>query len=591
MLKKIFILLIFSSNALAKSQPENVIYSDFCKKGYHETYKKLPTPKAFSYSRDKTGRDLCNWSYGGSNIEKLKKDTMKLCTDSVMTSPCHIIDINGKFIAKKGQYSYITAPDNTPLNEKEVTALIKKAKPTIIGNCFPFFKNYLKDKGHKSFSYSLDANGNYACGKSFGSMTEKMSQKATIQSCKENKLKRAKKAPMNSCKIYAIGNKIIAKEGIFPKYKAPDNTPLSPKEKTALLQKTNKIINGNCAPFFEKYLDYDGYKAFSYAQDNDGKLSCGQQVQQSTQKQANEAAMNFCNNDRSKFQLQSPCKLFAKGNKVLLSSKDYEIKQKQKAPLVKSNNTIGTFIVYKNYNALAQRAVNKTAKVLNHKIRTENNYNPDKKYTIIDSYVEMKYFVTPDNTLKSQLNEKSSYNNKAAFLKVSKGHYIYSAADLACNHIYIKPYENKDMRTFSKVLTMIPTKIKGMRVSRDEKKCQKAARDAAKKARDLGQVIKITDSNNKEVFFEIISTEKKKFDKALFSTGKESQSINEMLKQSMETAMQGAVYNKLIKFIDKTDKLSNERKNTIKKEAKKAFNNGSIMEYMKKLNKMNPNKN
>ncbi len=484
-------------------------------------------------------------------------------------------------------FANITAPDDTPLSEKKIDMLMQDAKPTIIGNCFPFFKAYLQSKGHKSFGYSLDADGKYACGNSYKNQTEKISKEGAIKACNDNKLKRGENRPENICKIYAIGNKIVAKEGDFPKYKPADNTPLSPKEKTAILEKANKLIKGNCAPFFEKYLSYDGYKAFGYALDSDGKFCCGQQSFQGSQKLADEGSMRFCNKDHAKYNLQSPCKLFARGNKILLSSEDYEVEEKQKLPFVESNNTKGTFITYKGFHTLAQRAVDKTARVLNHQIRTENN-NSDKKYTIIDTYAKMKYFVSPESTIESKLGEKSSYNKKASLLKVSENHYIYSAADVACNHIYIKPYESEDMKTFSKQMTMIPTKIEGMMVSKDEKKCQKAARDAAKKVRELGQITKIMDKDNSELFFEIKIIRQKEFDKALFRTGEKSQSVDELLKEGMDTAMHQVVYEKLIMFVDKTDKLSDEKKKTIKKEAKKALDDGTIIEYMEKLNKMKP---
>lgn len=493
------------------------------------------------------------------------------------------------FLLPLVSYASIT-PENRPLSSKEITNLMKKAKPVILGNCYPFFEAYLKAKGHKSFGYSLDADGKYACGNSYRNQTEKISKEGGIRGCNDNKLKRGENAPKSSCKIYAVGNKIVAKEGDFPKYTPADNTPLNPKEKTAILQKSSKIIKGNCAPFFEKYLSYDGYKAFGYALDSDGKFCCGQQSQQGTQKLADKGAIRFCNKHHAKYHLKTPCKLFASGNKILLSSKDYEVEKKQKPPFVESDNTKGTFIVYKGFHTLAQRAVDKTARVLNHQIRTENNYNPDKKYKIVDTYKEIKYSVNPTSksTYESKLNEKSSYNKRASLLKVSKGHYIYSAADVACNHVYIKPYESEDMKTFAQEMTMIPTKIEGMMVSKDEKKCQKAARDAAKKVRKLGQVTKITDKDNSEIFFEIKTINEKEFDKALFSTGEKSQSVDEMLKQSMDTAMHQMVYEKLIKFVDKTDKLSDEKKETIKKDAKKALDDGTIMEYMEKLNKMKP---
>lgn len=76
------------------------------------------------------------------------------------------------FLLPLVSYASIT-PENRPLSSKEITNLMKKAKPVILGNCYPFFEAYLKAKGHKSFGYSLDADGKYACGNSYRNQTEK----------------------------------------------------------------------------------------------------------------------------------------------------------------------------------------------------------------------------------------------------------------------------------------------------------------------------------------------------------------------------------------------------------------------------------
>ena len=74
------------------------------------------------------------------------------------------------------------------------------------------------------------------------------------------------------------------------------------------------------------------------------------------------------------------------GDFTPLVSKNNNDEKKQKAPLAENSNTKGTFVTYKGFYTLAQRAIDKTARVLNHKFRIENNYNPDKKYKIVVTF-------------------------------------------------------------------------------------------------------------------------------------------------------------------------------------------------------------
>ena len=50
-------------------------------------------------------------------------------------------------------YASIT-PENRPLSSKEITNLMKKSKPVIMGNCYHFFEKYLGYDRYKAFGYA-----------------------------------------------------------------------------------------------------------------------------------------------------------------------------------------------------------------------------------------------------------------------------------------------------------------------------------------------------------------------------------------------------------------------------------------------------
>ncbi len=331
MIKKSYLLLLLPLITFASVKPENILLSPFCQKGYHNTYKSLPSPKAFSYSRESdTGQDLCNWSYGNATVEEAKTAAMKNCTDSVMKSPCYIIAVDDKFTAKKGQFSPISIPDNASLSQTQLSKLKSEAKTQIAGTCLPFFEKYLAKKGHKAFGYSLDEDGKFACGDMANHWNLDNSKKEALKGCKNHKNLLGKNAPLSPCKLYAVGNTIVAKKGDFAKFTAPDDIPLSDSEKKAIMIEAKKSIIGNCLPFFEKYLNNKGHKSFAYAIDPDGKFSCGQGSKYTSQKKANKSALKYCAEGDLKKHPKSPCKVFATGNKILLSLKDYGIEAEEK---------------------------------------------------------------------------------------------------------------------------------------------------------------------------------------------------------------------------------------------------------------------
>ena len=159
-----YFLLLLPLLLQATVNPENVLSSS-CLKDYQNAYQKHKSYKAFSYAmEEKTGITRCGWGYGYDNVTDAKKSAMKQCTKHNLNAECKLIDIDGEYLVKKGDFPYIAPIPKKILSDDEKKKLMKEANTLVLGNCLPFFKKHLAKKGHKSFAYSLDADGKYACG-------------------------------------------------------------------------------------------------------------------------------------------------------------------------------------------------------------------------------------------------------------------------------------------------------------------------------------------------------------------------------------------------------------------------------------------
>ncbi len=330
MIKKPYLfLLLLPLISQANIKPENVI-SASCLKSYQKTYQTLKTHKAFSYAREsKTGKDRCGWGYGYNNIEDAKKSAMKQCAKHHLNAECMIVDVDGKFLVKKGDFSFIAPPNNTPLSTKEEEALINEAKMLIQGNCLPFFKKYLKENGHKVFAYSLDGDGKYACGKSTKSAVLKIAEKNSLNACKKNKNKRGENRPKSPCKPYAHGNKIILKSSDFGiTLTAKSDKYLSSEEYKNYLNKSKEIINeGPCLYQMKYYLRGSQHQAYYLAVDKEGKQVCGRAEGAFTPQVAKDKALKKCQKSVKKNNLKATCKLYAQNFNIVGKSEDFGIKQ------------------------------------------------------------------------------------------------------------------------------------------------------------------------------------------------------------------------------------------------------------------------
>jgi len=315
----------------ANMQPKNVLAKSCLE--YYKTYEGQGKHKAFVYAREtETGKDRCNWAYGHASAKEAVDSAMKGCQSVMLNAECILLDSDGTFKVADGTFTALEPADDTPLSEEEKKKLSDEAKSLILGNCSPFFtKNYLEAKGHKSFGYSIDANGHYACGYSYGNQTEKISKKRAIKSCEDNKLKRGKKAPKSPCKVYATNKHILLHEKDFGvDMEKKEEVFLSSKvysEKLAQAKET--IDDGACLLQMKYYLRGEMQQAYYFAK-ADGKQACGREEGAFTLKQAKEKAKKSCEKMAKEQKIKAECKLFAQNFEIVAKTSDYVVKMSEK---------------------------------------------------------------------------------------------------------------------------------------------------------------------------------------------------------------------------------------------------------------------
>jgi len=331
MTKKIsYLLLLLPLLLQATVNPENVLAGS-CLKDYQNAYQKLKTHKAFVYAREeKTGKDRCSWNYGSDTPENAKKSALKNCRKYQLNAECKVVDIDGNYLVKKGDFSYIEPVPKLTLSDDEKKRLMKEAETLILGNCLPFFKKHLLKKAHKAFAYSLDADGKYACGESSGGSVFISSKRIAISACQRNKQERGKNKPKSECKIYAENNKIVLSPSDFNvKIIKKSQKTLSSKEYKKLLDKAKEIINeGPCLYQMKYYLRDSEHKAYYLANDlKKHKQACGRDENAFSPKIAKQNALKKCEAHVKKLKLNAICKLYAVNLDFVGKSEDFGIKK------------------------------------------------------------------------------------------------------------------------------------------------------------------------------------------------------------------------------------------------------------------------
>jgi len=169
--------------------------------------------------------------------------------------------------------------------------------------------------------------------------------------------------------------------------------------------------------------------------------------------------------------------------------------------MLMSNVTLAdTGIIIKKYNPLIGKLENSYVKVSGDRVNLSRFDNQRKKYRLIDTAKSKYHMIDPveGSVYTRNLVEKSSYNDAADLKLIGEGpklldekyptsHYVFSAKGLTCSHMYIyKGKTKEDLRTYLKTFMMVPIKVKGIKVSRKDRQCQRAARSAARKIQQLG---------------------------------------------------------------------------------------------------------
>jgi hypothetical protein len=316
MYKAIQSILLLSTSLYASVVPEKILTKS-CLNSYLNTYKSQKDHKAFVYAREsETGKDRCGWGYGYESVKEAKKGAMKQCTGFYLNAECIIVDADGEYLVKEGDFSTISQPDDTPLSTKEEEKLLNSAKELIHGNCLPFFKAYLKDKGHKSFAYSLDTQGKYACGKTYGHSTLLTADKGALKSCEDNKYQRGTQKPKSPCRVYAKGNKIVLETKDFALVKVEKE--LSDEAYTTALKKAKTMVKkGPCLFQMQYYLRGSEHQAYFLAQDKEGKQVCGRSEGELSENTAIIKALKACDKNLREKNMQATCTLIAKGFEIV----------------------------------------------------------------------------------------------------------------------------------------------------------------------------------------------------------------------------------------------------------------------------------
>ncbi len=325
----LLLLLLLSSSAFAEIKPENVLGRS-CLDYYNNKYLNKKQHQAFVYAREaKTDKDRCNWANGYKTVQEAIDSAMKGCRSRVLNAECKLVSSDGVFKVKEGDFTSLESLDNSTLSDTQKKELKEEAKNIVLGNCLPFFDKFLEAKGHKSFGYSIDANGDYACGYSYKNQTKNASKRQAIKSCNDNKLKRGEKTPKSDCKVYAYNKNILLKANDFGIKLAPksDKYLSSEEYKTYLDQAKVMIDDGACLMQYKYYLRGSQHQAYFFAKSKDGKQACGRVENSFTLDIAKQKAKKHCEKMLKKEKIKADCKPFAENFEVVAKASDFGHKE------------------------------------------------------------------------------------------------------------------------------------------------------------------------------------------------------------------------------------------------------------------------
>ena len=360
-MKKLLLLTLFTYMLQAEVLPKNILAKS-CLNSYLHAYKSKKDHKAFVYAREKeTDKDRCNWSYGYASTEEAIDSAMKGCQSVLLNAECMLVDTDANFTVEDGLFSTLKPVDNTPLSTNEIDILMKEAKSIIRGNCLPFFEKYLNINEHKSFGYSVDVDGKYACGYSYSNQTEKISKKQAIKSCEDNKRKRGTKAPKSSCKVYATNKQVLLHANDYGiDLASKTDNKLTQDEYDVLLLKAKTLIKDwPCLIQFKYYLKSGQHNAYYLAKSNDGKEVCGRSEDAFTLDVAKQKAQKSCETRAKEQHIKNECKLIAKDFDFVGKTQDYVV---QKTPMAEPKK-VSSPVVKEKSPKKVEKVVHKQNKI------------------------------------------------------------------------------------------------------------------------------------------------------------------------------------------------------------------------------------
>ena len=322
-------LAVFFFPTYAQTLPiEQVIpASSNCLADYKNRYSPLPTHRAFAFALDhKTGKQRCGWVYGEKSAERAREVAVTQCASNPIDATCHVVDLNGKWVARAQDFTVIESPETTPATNAQKKAMLDTARPLVKGNCHPFLATYLEQEGHKSFAYSIDTAGQYACGMAVKQMTVQASVNKAIDACDRNKQKRGQRAPDAACQIYATGDNILLTASSYGLGAPPPQLPtLTDQEYRTYVDQAADVLSGSCHFAFKSYIRGKAHKAFYYAMDINGNGACGNTVGAFTEELARQNALTKCEQSSTKKNVQATCKLYAMNNDIIGKPADYKL--------------------------------------------------------------------------------------------------------------------------------------------------------------------------------------------------------------------------------------------------------------------------
>ena len=209
-------------------------------------------------------------------------------------------------------------------------ATIAQAEPTVslekilYKNCYTSYKDqYVNFKNHKVFTYAMDATGVNSCGWAYGHDDLEQAKKDAITSCERNKVN-------SPCKFIDIDGETVVKEGEFPILLPADEHKLTEEELDRMMKDAKPVINGNCLPFYKKYLTtMYGHRAFAYVRETNGDYACGMSGSgHSILEPAKQAALEQCEINKEKRGDKKPesiCKIYAANYDVIAKKEDFSV--------------------------------------------------------------------------------------------------------------------------------------------------------------------------------------------------------------------------------------------------------------------------